>query len=97
MDYLVREYQDLLDVSIQEFGNLEDGLFKILTDNPTLNLNSKLSAAQKIQVDPTDLGNLDIKEFFSNKSFVVVNVDEAAIFEVNGDYNNDYNDDFNNQ
>ena len=95
--YIVKEHQSLMDVSIQHFGNLEDGLFKILTDNPSLNANSKLSSAQRLEVNPSGLGNANIKEFLANQDFFVMNKDEAGLSSSFGDYNDDYNNDFSNQ
>ncbi len=88
----VNEGQDILDISLQYFGDIEN-LFDIFTDNPSLTLNSNLTFAQDVEINNADKGIIANKEFFRKNNFVVINLAENEIATL-GDYNIDFNNDY---
>ena len=91
--HVVSEGQDIFDVVIQKFGTLEN-VFDFLTDNPTLDINSPLASGDRLQINNTNKGLVRQKQWFKNRTFIVVNADEQDLTTLPGDYNNDYNEDY---
>ena len=70
----VQEGQNIFDVVLQSFGNLEE-IGQFLTDNPALEINDELSTGQTVEVNPDGLGDEDIKARFIKISFITNNKD----------------------
>lgn len=90
--HIVSEGQDIFDVTLQRFGDIEN-LFDMLDGNENFNLNSSLKSADEIIIDNENKGEITVKEFYRRRDFPVVNADEET-FSGLGDYNNDYNNDY---
>lgn len=71
MIYLVREKQNLLDIAMQLYGDL-DGVWKLLDDNPSIGLDSELATAQELVVDPAHSVNPQIQNYFKTRNLKVV-------------------------
>ena len=93
MIHVATEGQDIFDVVIQRFGQI-DNIFDLLADNPSLSINSRLSSGDELTINNEEKGELRIKTLIQNINFVVMNADEEALATLGGDYNDDYNDDF---
>jgi hypothetical protein len=88
-----KENQNIWDITLQEFGDVEY-LFTLLEDN-SLNINSKLRSGQNITINNSGVGNNDIKNFYNLRRLNVSNNQEYAMPpNIGGDYNNDYNNDY---
>lgn len=94
MEYISKSGQDLIDISVEKFGSIEDGLFQILEDNPTLNLNTIPKSGQIIEVNNKNAGISQIKTYFKQKIFTVNNADESRLTASVGDFGNDFSNDF---
>lgn len=85
--------QNLFDFCIQEYGDVSY-IFQLLEDNPSLDLNSNVSAGDYLYVDETLNGEPVVKAFYQEQK-------KQGVFPVNyqdfdgGDYNGDYNNDYN--
>jgi hypothetical protein len=91
---LVSSGQNIWDVALQEFGDIEQ-VFTFIADND-LNLNFKLKPSQNIIINNSGIGNNDIKNLFKFSKIILNNDQtEAMPPNIGGDYNNDYNNDYN--
>ena len=97
MEYLAKEGQDIIDVTIQNFGDLESGLFELLGSNPELNLNSNLSSGLKLTLNNEKIGLIKEKQYFKQRIFVINNADESQLQTAIGEFGVGFNNDFNNQ
>ena len=97
MKYTVKSGQDILDVCVQKFGDVETGLFKMFEDNTTLNLNSNLVSGQEITLNNENLGIIKVKTFFENLKFNVNNADELQLSINVGGFDSGFSNGFNNQ
>ena len=68
--YTIREGQSLLDVALQEFGAI-NGVFQILADNSSLELNSQVVAGDSILIDDTKSNDLAVREHFRKLKYRV--------------------------
>lgn len=96
MEYIVKDGQDIIDVTIQNFGDLESGLFELFSGNNGIGLNSTLSSGQKLTTNNENIGLIREKTYFRQRSFVINNADETIVTTTLGDYNDDFSSDFNN-
>lgn len=92
MKYTPTNGQDVFDVSLQHFGDIETGLFSIVKDN-NLALSSENLFGKNLTLNNDNLGVRKIKDFFSNIKFTINNSDELTFSPI-GDFNNDFNNDF---
>ena len=88
-----REGQDIFDVTLQEFGDVQN-LFDLLNANDNINQNSKLLASTELTINNENIGNTIIKSQFKKLNFTIVNSDIEGL-QTEGDFNNDFNNDFN--
>jgi len=95
MTHKVSEGQDIIDISIQNFGSIEEGLFKLINDN-NLTVNDSLTSGQELTINQVDNGNKQVISYFSNRDFVINNADEVQLSTLLGAFNNDFNNDFDN-
>jgi hypothetical protein len=93
--YKSRNLQDIIDIAIQNFGDIESGLFDFLTTNG-LNLNSKITGGTVFTLNNENKGVVRVQKFFKTHRFIVSNADQNQINTTIGEYNNDFNNDFNN-
>lgn len=90
----VKSGQNIWDVALQEFGDIEQ-VFTLINDND-LNLNFKLQSNQIITINNSNVGNENIKNFYKFSALNLNNYQtEAMPPNIGGDYNNDYNNDYN--
>jgi hypothetical protein len=97
MEYTSKNGQDIIDITIQNFGNIESGLFEMLTDNPGVNLNTNLTPGQKLTLNNENVGLIREKQYFKQRIFVINNADELQLNTQIGGFNSDFNNDFNNK
>jgi hypothetical protein len=93
MNYEAREGQDIFDVSIQFYGDIETGLFEILTTN-NLNLDSRNLSGANLTLNNENTIKNNIANHFSNANFTPNNSGLEIIQLVLGDFNNDFNNNF---
>lgn len=93
MEYKVKSGQNIFDVCIQHFGDIETGLIDILTTN-SVSINSVLQSGQKLTINNENAGIVKNVDFFKNRNFVVNNADDDDNGTIIGDFNNDFNNDF---
>ena len=85
--------QNLFDISIQEFGSLED-LFVLLNDN-SLAVNDRLISGQELVINKTGVGNEDVKKFVLLKDITMNNFQGQKVPPLlSGDYSVDYSNDY---
>lgn len=96
MEYMVKDGQDIIDVTIQQFGDIESGLFELFSANDGIGLNSTLGSGQKLTINNENLGLIREKTYFKQRNFVINNADETIVTTTLGDYNSDFSSDFNN-
>lgn len=85
--------QSIFDVSVQEFGNLEE-LFTLLDDN-NLTLNTKLVSGQDLLINKTNTGDENVKDFISLNNLTLNNNQGISVPPLaGGDYNSDYSSDY---
>ena len=101
MIVIVQEGQNLNDITVQEFGDIEFK-FRLLEDN-NLSNSSKLQAGQELLINNLNLGNKDIKDYIYLKNLKLNNAQNEKTPEGYGGYippglgggvNNDYSNDF---
>lgn len=96
MEYKVKEGQDIIDVTIQNFGDLETGLFSMFTSNPGIGLNTNLTSGQKITLNNENSGLIKEKTYFKQRNFVINNADETQLAVSIGAFNSAFNTAFDN-
>lgn len=99
MDYIIKSGQDIFDVALQHFGDIETGLFSILTDNSiglnAVGLEREYIANRQITLNNENVGALEVKNKFKLLNFTPNNADETYLAISPGDFGNDFNFDFN--
>lgn len=99
MEYTIKSGQDIFDVSIQHFGDIETGLFAILKDNSiglnAVGLDREYIASRTLTLNNENAGVIKVKNLFKNLNFVVNNADETYNNLSLGDFGPDFNFDFN--
>jgi len=74
----VQEGQNIFDVVLQEFGELEQiGLF--LADNSVLTINDELVSGQEVEINSDNIGNIDVKTKYIRTNFITNNKDSNFI------------------
>jgi len=99
MDYTIKSGQDIFDVVIQNFGDIETGLFPTLTAN-ALGLNKITLAREYVTNRTLTINNENtpdnkVRIFFKQRNFNLNNADEDYYSLTPGDFGNDFNFDFN--
>lgn len=90
---IVQNNQNIFDVVIQEFGQL-DNLFEVLNDN-NIDVNSKLTSSQILIINTQEKGNNLIKNYINLNNLKLNNSqDENYPPSLGGDYSDDYNNDY---
>jgi len=89
----VLQGQNIFDICVQEFGNLEE-LFVLLLDN-NISANEKLISGQELVINKTGVGNENVKDFVVLGKITMNNAQGLKVppllaGDYNGDYNNDY-------
>lgn len=85
--------QNIWDIALQEFGDIEY-VGNLISDN-NLSFNSKLQSGQQITINNSNIGNNNIKNLFIFSGLKLNNNQtEAMPPSIGGDYNNDYNNDY---
>lgn len=79
MEYTIKNGQDIIDITIQNFGDLETGLFSMFTSNPGIGLNSNLTSGQKLTLNNENIGLTKEKTYFKQRNFVINNADESQL------------------
>ena len=97
MEYITKDGQDIIDVTIQNFGDLETGLFSMFASNPGIGLNSNLTSGQKITLNNEKSGLIKEKTYFKQRKFVVNNADETQLSVTIGSFNSAFNTAFDNE
>ena len=70
----VQEGQNIFDVVLQEFGELEQlGLF--LSDNTALTINDELFSGQEVEINSENIGDVDVKTKYTRLNFITNNKD----------------------
>ena len=99
MEYTIKSGQDIFDVVIQNFGDIETGLFPTLTAN-ALGLN-KITLARgyvtnrTLTINNENTPDNKVRNFFKQRNFNLNNADEDYYSLTPGDFGNDFNFDFN--
>lgn len=89
----VQEGQNIFDVVLQTFGELEQiGVF--LSDNPLLSINDELTSGQEVVINSDNIGNNDIKARFIKINFVTNNKDSNFTASTEDQYQFQNGDDF---
>ena len=91
---IVKDNQNMYDIVVQEFGDIEK-LFVFLNDN-TLSLGDFLSSGQEVIINNEREGNETIKEYFLNNNIKLMNNQGANLPPIlagaySSAYSNDYN------
>ncbi len=99
MDYTIKSGQDIFDVVIQNFGDIETGLFPTLTAN-SLGLNKITLAREYVTNRTLTLNNEEtpdnkVRNYFKQRNFNLNNADEEYYSLSLGDFGTDFNFDFN--
>lgn len=90
---IVKDGQNLYDVTLQEFGTLEE-LFTIIADND-INVNKRLAAGQDLVTNNENVGDETVKGFFKLKAISPNNNQGTGLPpQIAGDFNIDLNNDF---
>lgn len=93
MEYFVKSGQNIFDVCVQNFGDIESGLIDLITSNK-IGISDILVSGQKLVVNNENAGIPKNIDFFRNRNFVVNNADENDIGTIVGDFNVDFGNDF---
>lgn len=97
--YTIQSGQDIFDVAIQNFGDIETGLFQMLTDNDltlnSLTINREFISGREITLNNENAGVIKTKDYFKQRNFTVNNADLDYINLSLGDFGSDFNFDFN--
>lgn len=96
MTHTTTEGQDLIDVTIQNYGDLETGLFKLLADNSAIDINTTIQSGDELKINNEELGETQVIQYYQNRDFVVNNADEQQLNTVLGAFNNAFNNAFDN-
>ena len=86
----VREGQNIIDIALQYYGDVE-GASNLIQDN-NLSLTDALEAGTILHIDEQNLMDELITEYYDNNS-VIVNTGAPAQ-DIPGEFNNDFNFDF---
>lgn len=70
-DDQVKEGQNIFDITLQRYGDLEF-IFEVLSNN-NLNLNSDLQGGQQLNISNFAIGNEEIKDYYKRKSIKPAN------------------------
>ena len=97
MEYLSKEGQDIIDISIQNFGDIESGLFSIIASNQNVGLNTNIQPNQKFTLNNENIGLITEKTYFANRSFVINNADETQLSTSIGEFGSGFDNSFNNK
>ena len=89
-----REGQNMFDVAIQNFGNI-DNVFDVIDAGDNLSLTSELNAGTELELSTENNGDEAIKEFYRRRLLITNNASPPGTEAVGGDYNDDYNNDYN--
>jgi len=90
---IVRDDQNLYDVTLQEFGTLEE-LFVVIDDN-NIDVNKRVAAGQDLITNNENVGDESVKGFYKlNAIFPNNNQGTGLPPQIAGDFNNDFNNDF---
>lgn len=91
---IVLDGQNSLDLSIQEFGTLEQ-IFVLLNDN-NISVNAKLLSGQELVINKINVGDEEVKDFISLGE-ITMNNDQGQSLPplIGGDFQEDFNNDFN--
>ena len=93
MAVTVLDNQNIFDITIQEFGTLEE-LFVTLNDN-SLDVNAKLISGQELIINKVNVGNENVKNFVVLKNITMNNEQGLKVPPLlSGDYNSDYGNDY---
>jgi membrane-bound lytic murein transglycosylase MltF len=76
--YNVQEGQGLFDVVLMQHGTLE-ALFSFLAENPTLTVNTELTAQSEVIINTEIKGDADITNKYITSGFITNNQDEGFI------------------
>jgi hypothetical protein len=88
-----KDGQNIMDVTIQEFGDIEN-FFDILTDND-LSIDSYIQGGQQITANTTGEGEEEVKEFYINNNIKPKNNQGDNLPPLMaGAYSNDYSNDY---
>jgi hypothetical protein len=93
--HIISEGQTAIDVSIQHFGDIETGLFQVLTDN-NISLNETLNSGVQLTINNEQPGDAKSVQYFKNRNFTIINAEQSELIISGGDFNNDFSNDFNN-
>ncbi|CAB4128033.1 hypothetical protein UFOVP105_13 [uncultured Caudovirales phage] len=93
MGNIVKEGQDIFDVSIQFYGSIEAGVIDLITSN-NLNFESVNLGGSEITLNNNNNVDKKVVSFFSNNNFVPNNGGPDVVHLVLGDFNDDFNNDF---
>jgi hypothetical protein len=93
--HIISEGQTAIDVSIQYFGDIETGLFQILTAN-NYSINETLNSGVELTINNEQPGDAKSVQFFKNRNFTIINAEQPETIISGGDFNNDFSNDFNN-
>lgn len=90
---IVKDGQNLYDVTLQEFGTLEE-LFVVIIDN-SINVNKRVSAGQDLVTNNEKTGDESVKGFYKLNAISPNNNQGTGLPpQIAGDFNNDFNNDF---
>lgn len=81
IEYTVAEGQSVYDVALMKYGTLNE-LFQLFVDNPTININSDLTAGTVLLIDDTIVGEENIKSKYLLSNFVTNNADNNFVAQV---------------
>jgi hypothetical protein len=90
MAYKPKEGQDIFDVCLQFYGNIEAGLFELVKAN-NLTIDSTNLQNRELTLNNNGNGDKKVISFFSNNNFTPTNVSFDSVI---GDFNSDFNNDF---
>lgn len=92
MKYTPQNGQDIFDVLLQNFGDIESGLFPTLKTNG-LNINTRTLFGEELTLNNEGVGVEKVKNYFLTSNFTTNNSDELTFIKF-GDFNSDFNKDF---
>lgn len=88
-----RDNQSILDITIQEFGTMEQ-LLTLIVDN-SLDANYKLMSGQELLINSVGVGDDTVKEFVITNNILYNNDQGEGNPPIEaGDFNNDYSNDY---
>lgn len=99
MEYIIKSGQDIFDVVIQNFGDIETGLFPTLIQN-SIGLNKITLQREYVTNRTLTLNNEEtpdnkVRNYFKQRNFNLNNADEDYYSLSLGDFGKDFNFDFN--